>query len=45
VATRNVRAITNKEDKLELELLSRKIDIAVISETKTKTKKKNKGSK
>jgi hypothetical protein len=41
VATWTVRGITHKEDKLDKELKSRKIDIAVISETK----KKNKGSK
>jgi exonuclease III len=36
VATWNVRGIINKEDELELELLNRKIDIAIISETKKK---------
>jgi exonuclease III len=34
VAAWNVRGITHKEDKLDKELKSRKIDIAVISETK-----------
>ena len=40
VATWNVRGIAEKTGKLQTELLKRKIDIAVITETK----KKNKGS-
>jgi exonuclease III len=39
VATWNVRGITNKEDELELELLNRKIDTAIFSETKKKRTK------
>jgi exonuclease III len=41
IATWNVRGITEKIEELQTELLKRKIDIAIITETK----KKNKGSK
>jgi len=40
VATWNVRGIAEKTEQLQTELLKRKIDIAIITETK----KKNKGS-
>ena len=40
VATWNVRGIAEKTEELQTELLKRKIDIAIITETK----KKNKGS-
>jgi exonuclease III len=40
VATWNIRGITGKKEELQTELQKRKIDIAVITETK----KKNKGS-
>ena len=39
IATWNVRGITRKTEELQTELLKRKIDIAIITETK----KKNKG--
>ena len=40
ITTCNVRGITGKTEELQTELLKRKIDIAIITETK----KKNKGS-
>jgi len=40
VATWNVRGIAKKTEELQTELLKRKIDIVIITETK----KKNKGS-
>ena len=38
VATRNVRGTAGKTEKLQTQLLKRKIDIAIITETKKKIK-------
>jgi len=38
VATWNVRGIAEKTEELQTELLKRKIDIAIITETKKKNK-------
>jgi exonuclease III len=39
VATWNIRGITSKKEELQVELQKRKIDIAVITETKKKKTK------